>query len=232
MTKIEKLARWLLYTPIGRYVLRNERILFNTHVAKIFGYYSLQLGLKNINFLQGNKISNHYIIGDDIVANFEYLPIATDSIDLIVCPHILDFNNNYKNILFECHRILVPNGKLLISGFNKHSLFTLFGRKQEVLHDANIISLNVLKDDLVDLQFTIKSGKFFCYVPPIDNNATLAKLSWIEKVGNRWFPTLSSSYFLIVEKNVVSPTIIRPNLETAAIDELQLGTINSCNKNK
>lgn len=231
MTKIEKLARWLLYTPVGRYVLRNERIIFNTHVTKIFGYYSIQLGLKNINFLQGNKISNHYIIGDDIIANFAQLPVATNSIDLIVCPRILDFHYNYKEILFECYRVLVPNGKLLISGFNKHSLFTLLGRKQDILKDINIVSLNTLKDDLVDLQFSIKAGQFFCYAPPIDNNATLSKLSWIEKVGNRWFPTLSSSYFLILEKNVVSPTIIKPSLETASTEELQLGTVNSCNKN-
>lgn len=231
MTKIEKLQRWLLYTSVGRYVLRNERILFNNSVAKIFGYYSLQFGLKDINLLQGNKISNHYVISNDILADFENLPIASSSIDLIVCAHILDFNDNYENILEECHRVLVPNGKLLISGFNKTSLFTLFGKKQDILKDANIISLSTLKEYLSSLQFNIKAGSFFCYAPPIDNNATLSRMSWVEKIGNRWFPTLSSNYFLVVEKKVVSPTIITPGRSSINTEEFQLGTVNSCNKN-
>ena len=232
MTKLEKLEQWLLYTPFGRYVLRNERIIFNNSSAKIFGYYSLQLGFKNINFLQGNTIVNHYILNSDILADLKYLPIDSSSIDLIACPHILDFEDNYKDILFECYRVLVPNGKLLISGFNNNSLFTWFGRKQKILDEANIVSLDTVKKDLLALGFNIKAGSFFCYAPPIDNNATLAKISWIEKIGNRWFPSLSSNYFLVVEKNVISPTIIKPRLVPSATEELRLGAISSsCNKN-
>lgn len=231
MTKIEKLQRWLLYTPVGRYVLRNERILFNDNVLKIFGYYSLQLGLKDINLLQGNKIPNHYVLGGDIIANFDSMPLASASIDLIVCSHILDFSDNYQKVLQECYRVLIPNGKLLISGFNKTSLFTLFGKKQKILKEAKIVSLKKLKEDLINLHFSIKAGSFFCYAPPIDNNSTLSKLSWLENIGNRWFPSLSCNYFLVVEKNVVSPTIIMPQQSTIRSEELQLGTVGSCSKN-
>lgn len=232
MTKIEKLQRWLLYTPVGKYVLRNERILFNDNVLKIFGYYSLQLGLKDINLLQGNKIANHYVLGNDIITNFENMPLASASIDLIVCSHVLDFSDNYQKVLQECYRVLIPNGKFLISGFNKTSLFTLFGKKQNILKESKIISLKKLKEDLTNLRFSIKSGSFFCYAPPVENNSTLRKLAWLEKVGNRWFPSLSANYFLVVEKNVISPTRILPQQSIIRSEELQLGAIGgSCSKN-
>jgi SAM-dependent methyltransferase len=232
MNRLEKLQQWLLYTPVGRYVLRNERVLFQQSVSNIFGYYSLQLGMKQINFLQWNKIPNHYIIDGDIMAKFELLPISCSSIDLIVCPHILDFSDNYQSILNECYRVLSPNGTLIISGFNKNSLFTFFGKKQEVLNDANIVSLDTLKSTLIAQNFTISRGSFFCYAPPINNNATITKMSWLEKVGNRWFPTLSNNYFLIVKKNVVTPTLI-PDFKKSKknSDELSLGTVTACNKN-
>lgn len=212
----EKLEGWLLYTNIGRYILRNEQALFSANTLRIFGYYALQLGFNNINFLEENKISNKYVMGKNILGQFETLPIASSSVDLIVCPHILDFSPNYKNILAECYRALIPNGKLLISGFNRISLFTLLGRNEKILKDADIVSLGTLKQELKNLQFSIKYGNFFCYAPPVKDNQTLNKLNWLEKVGNRWFPSLSSSYFLVVEKKVVAPTRIKPSFAKQA----------------
>ena len=232
MTKLEKLQQWLLYTPVGRHVLRNERIFYHNSVHNIFGYYSLQIGLREINFLQGNKIPNHYVLDHDIKCDLHFLPFASNSIDLIVCPHSLELSRNYHHILSECQRVLIPNGKLIITSFNRNCIFKYFGKKQAMTNGIDLISLDVLTTQLRELNFSIDGGKFFGYRPPINNAKALSRLAWLDKVGNRWFPTYANNYGLIARKDVVTPTFIpqkKPNFTPEF--EAKLGTAKICKHN-
>ena len=201
-------------------------------VQRIFGYYCLQIGLPEINFLQGNKIPNHYVLPHDIKTNLEFLPINSNSIDLILCPHVLEFTPNYHHILQECYRILIPNGKIIITSFNKNSLFNLFFAKNELIQNANFINLNTLKQQLHTLNFHIEGGKFLGHRLPINNATILSKLTFMDKIGDRWLPTLANNYAIIASKELVTPTFIQP---TSVYNERQLtpqfGTTKLC-KNK
>lgn len=213
MVKLDEFQNWLLLSPIGRYILHYERVFYHNIVPRVFGYYSLQIGLPKINFLQGNKIPNHYILDHDIKASTTFLPFANNSIDLIVCPHILEFTPNYHHLLQECYRILIPNGKIIITSFNKNSFFQRFLRKEQAIKHANFISLNTLKQQLNTLNFFIEGGKFFGFRPPINNAKILSKLSFMDKIGDRWLPTLANNYAIIASKELVTPTIIKSKLQ-------------------
>ncbi|MFN7094154.1 MAG: class I SAM-dependent methyltransferase [Burkholderiales bacterium] len=233
MANLKKLQQWLLYTPLGRDVLRNERIFYHNSVHNIFGYYSLQVGLPQINFLQGNKIPHHYILTHDIKCDLNFLPFANNSIDLIVCPHVLEYTANYYYFLQECHRILIPEGKLIITSFNKNSLFNLFKHRASITATANLISLETLKKELYELNFRIDGGKFFGYRPPINNTKFLSYLAWLDKFGDRWLPTLANNYALIAVKEQLSPTVIDriPNTYPEQLSP-ELGTAKICSNHK
>ena len=210
MTQLEKLQRWLLYTPFGQYVLRNEQAFYNRALPNIFGYYALQIGCAEVNFLQENKIRSRYIIERDLKCYLNLLPLDSNSIDLIVCPHALELTPNYTSILEELYRVLMPRGKLVITGFNKHSLFTTFGHKQDIYQELHFIKLNQLKQQLNQLKFSIDGGQFFCYNPPSGTTDKMNERPWLDKVGDRWFPTFANNYGVIASKELVTPTRIQP----------------------
>lgn len=100
-----------------------------------FGYHSLQLGpLSGVNLLRGSAI-NHRILSSEsseravegvgLVCECEQLPLESDSIDLLVAFHALEFNGHPHQCLREMHRVLAPHGHLLVVGFNPLSALGL-----------------------------------------------------------------------------------------------------------
>ncbi|MCE2706199.1 MAG: class I SAM-dependent methyltransferase [Proteobacteria bacterium] len=207
MEQLDELQEWLLSSPLGHYMLHHERIFYHNIVQRVFGYYALQIGLPQINFLQTSKISSSYTLSHNIKTKLESLPIKTNSIDLIICPHVLEFMPNYDHLLQECYRILIPNGKLIITSFNKYSLLNAF--KPEALKLANLISLNTLKQQLNTLNFHIEGGKFLSYRLPLNNQQVLSRLSFMDNIGDRWLPTFANNYAISASKQLASPILIQ-----------------------
>lgn len=206
-----KFEQWLYGTPSGRDMLVRERSFYSKSAERLFGLYSLQIGLPTIALLQGNKIVNHYSIPNDIECDCFFLPFAENSIDLIVAPHILEFSQNHNAILSELYRILSPNGTILITCFNKHSWLSLFKKKITCLNKAHLISIDALKDELAELNFAIVGGKFMSYCPPFKNPANYLRYNWLNKAGDRWFPTLANCFGLVLTKKTTTftPTIAK-----------------------
>jgi len=46
------------------------------------------------------------------------LPFAEQSLDLVVMPHTLEFSRDPHSCLREVERVLVPDGRGVICGFN------------------------------------------------------------------------------------------------------------------
>ena len=208
MAKLNKLENWFLLNGYGRYILRYERLFFHNSVVRVFGYHALQFNLPNINFMQGNKIPHHFVLNHDIKSEFEFLPFANNCIDLIVLPHILEFANNYHYILQECYRVLIPNGKIIITAFSNKSPFKYFLKRSPIFKNAKFISLEILKAQLQALNFHIDGGRFFAYVPPMGNHDMIARLSFMDKIGNRWLPTFSNAFAITATKELYNMHLI------------------------
>jgi len=86
----------------------------------------------------------------DLVADSGALPLATGSIDLLALPHVLEFNSHPHRILREAARVLMPEGQIVISGFNPLSLWglkrSLGPRRPEYPWCGRFIGLLRLKD--------------------------------------------------------------------------------------
>lgn len=227
---MKTLQDWFLTSPLGKYILHKERDFYANNVKNIFGKYSLQIGMDKTNLLLGNKIINHYNVPRDVMALAQFLPFACDSIDLIILSHCLEEHNDYTQIINECSRILAPNGKLIISCLNKHSLINLY-KKNAKLDKYYFRTVSEIEQSLKLNSLQICGGKFFSYTPPVKSNIKLRKLKFFNKIGDRWFPTFANSFTIIANKKVVNHTLrlSSPIFKSSSNTSPAMNT--TCNKN-
>ncbi|GAB3629835.1 SAM-dependent methyltransferase [Pandoraea terrae] len=147
-------------------------------------------------------------IRDVLVSRFDELPIATASTDLVVLPHVLEFTENPHAILREVERILVPEGQVIITGFNNLSLW---GAREELGRlagspflppGADLIAFTRLKDWLKLLSFELDRGRFGCYRPPLRGVQWLDRFAFMEPAGDRWWPIFGALYAVRAVKRV------------------------------
>src|SRR3954452_16153706 len=116
-------------TPQGAYVLGWELAQFDSAVDDVFGFRAVQVGLPGVDFLRQNRIPFRFSLalepGAAVAADPLQLPIASQSVDLIILPHVLEFHHNPHDVLREAERILMPEGHIVISRFNSASLWRL-----------------------------------------------------------------------------------------------------------
>lgn len=62
-----------------------------------------------------------------ILAELGWLPVASESIDVLILPHALEFEPDPHGLLQEAERILKPEGQLIIFCLNPWSVRGLFG---------------------------------------------------------------------------------------------------------
>lgn len=219
---IHSLAAWY-ESPLGHYLLERERAFFDTEVADVFGFHALQFGLSSHDFLCGNRISTRSTIGIEagvaIRADTCELPIATSSIDLVVLPHTLEFSQNPHQLLREVQRILVPEGHIVLSGFNPWSLWGLARliarRGQDYPWCGQFISLPRLKDWIALLGFEVSAGRMAAYAPPWGGEKWFHRLRFMEHAGDRWWPIAGGVYFMHAIKRVKGARLITPKWRMA-----------------
>jgi ubiquinone/menaquinone biosynthesis C-methylase UbiE len=56
------------------------------------------------------------------------LPVASESIDVLILPHVLEFESNPHQVLREVERVLRPEGQLIVLTFNPFSLHGIVRR--------------------------------------------------------------------------------------------------------
>ena len=217
LTNPQSPAAWLA-TPLGRYVLESELKYVDETVADVFGFNALQLGLPEHDFLRASRIPFKCRVAPagpvGLCARFRDLPIASNSIDLLLLPHVLEFSVNPHQILREVQRILMPEGHAVIVCFNPWSLWGLrraFNRAPDVYPwDGHFIALPRLKDWLALLELEITGGRMGCYVPPFAQNKWIQRCGFMEAAGDRWWPIAGGIYFLHVVKRVSGMRVIMP----------------------
>lgn len=211
-------GRWL-ETPRGRYVMGWERPRVDAQVADVFGYNALQLGLPQVDFLAHNRIPVRQIIGEsgavDVRCTLCELPFASASIDLVVMPHVLEFHDDPHQILREVERILIPDGQIVITGFNPISLWGLRRivrhRRRHFPDNGDFISVLRLRDWLRLLGFEVDRGNFGCYVPPFRHERWLRRFQFMEAAGDRWWSFAGGVYLLRAVKRVRGMRLILPD---------------------
>ena len=233
------LAGWFA-TPKGAYVLRWEQAQYDSAVEDVFGFNAVQVGLSQFDLLRQNRIPLRTRVGldgaSDLVADSGALPLATGSVDLLVLPHVLEFSAHPHRILREAARVLMPEGQIVISGFNPLSLWGLkraLGRgRNEYPWCGRFIGLLRLKDWLQLLSFELNGGRFGCYAPPFSQAKWLGRAAFMEKAGDRWWPIAGGVYVVRAVKRTIGMRLVMPSWRSQAAPAESLSPVTQLNHHR
>ncbi|MFS2035721.1 class I SAM-dependent methyltransferase [Polaromonas sp. CT11-55] len=248
-SEIIGLTDWLK-TPPGAYLLDWERAHFDQAVSDVFGYHALQLGLPELDALQANRMPHKWLaLGSApssspaeaateataapaassrraaLLTDSDALPFPEASLDLVVLPHTLELSRDPHATLREVSRVLVPEGRVVISGLNPTSLWGLRQRRGHLYQRWGYDSLFLpktgefigywrLRDWLRLLDFEVESGRFGCYRPALTSQAWLDRFEWMDAAGERWWPIFGAVYFLAAVKRVRGVRLLEPAWKT------------------
>ncbi|CAG0938684.1 hypothetical protein GALLN_00344 [Gallionellaceae bacterium] len=245
MSTADTLNDWFA-TPQGQYLLAREQAFFDNSVADIFGFNAVQLGLTEYEFLRASRMPLRTVAGnkagllvrnggEPLVAGenpgryemvrliMDELPFDSSSLDLVVMPHVLEFNEHPHQILREVERVLRPEGTIIISGFNPRSLWGVrrrLGSRTGYPWRGNFINLPRLKDWLALLGFEVAGAGFACYAPPLTNPGWLNRLHFMEPEGKRWWAVCGGVYFVQAIKRVPGMRLIKPQWTQGLVGKL------------
>ncbi|SDW55760.1 Methyltransferase domain-containing protein [Nitrosomonas eutropha] len=228
----QNMQQWL-ETALGQYVLEQEQRYFDRVVADIFGYNAAQIGFAGFDFLRNNRMPFKFVLGVEKGASASaypaFLPIRSNSLDLVLLPHTLEFNSYPLQIFHEVQRVLIDEGRVIISGFNPFSLWGIRWRMTKSGMDfpwrGRFIDLSRVKDWLELLDFEIVAGQFGCYVPPFTGEKWLSRLRFMEAAGDRWWPVAGGVYFLQAVKHECGMHIIRPRWENPSVSKRRAAVV-------
>lgn len=206
---------WLA-TALGNYLISQEQALFDSAVANIFGFNAVQLGMTDIDFLRSCRMPFMLKAGAKqgaVNCQSTQLPFKTKSIDLLLLPHVLEFSEDPHQTLRDAERVLVPEGHIIISGFNPLSawgLKRLVAKSKGYPWQGTFFSLLRIKDWLALLDLEIVSVKMDCYVLPFSNPSWLKRCDFMDKTGSGWWPMMGGIYLIVAKKRVLGMRVIRP----------------------
>ena len=230
-------------SPPGRYLLAWEQARFDEAVADVFGYHSLQIGMPPLDGLRANRMPHRWLAlggSEDTVASAVAkegavhlrahavaLPFPDNSLDLVLLPHTLELSHDPHVALREVARVLVPEGRVVITGLNPISLWGLRqqrvrlyqrlsgGRGRLYLPDVGeFISAWRLRDWLRLLNFEVEPADYGCYRPAVRSEQWMQRFAWMERVGERCWPILGAGYFVVGVKRVHGMRLMEPAWRT------------------
>ena len=214
------------HSALGNYVQGQEQVFFDQAVSDIFGFNALQLGMLEADFLKNSRIPYRIRASEyqgDVCCDVEQLPIASNTIDLMLLPHVLDFSAYPQQALREAERVLVPEGHLVLTGFNPMSFWGLrrfISRRCSAaspLWQAHFFSLMRIKDWLHLLGFEVVSTQLICHQWPFQKQSWLKRFEVLDSLGRKCWPMLGGVYCVVAKKRVVGMRVIKPNWKTAKV---------------
>jgi len=210
---------WYL-SGTGQYLLGELESRLSPMLATTFGYYSLQLGCAGLReqLQRACRVKHKFTLGEadaaaQIHASPAMLPVASDSVDLVILMHHLSNTSEPHAILREVFRILIPEGKLVIIDFNPISMWGLRNILQSWLEHVpfkgHFYTAKRIDDWMRLLGFDQHAHYRVGYQPPIQKPGLVRHLSWLEKVMRNWMPLLGTLNLMVYNKSISPMTPVR-----------------------
>ena len=214
----QSLAQWYA-TGLGQSILNDLESRLSICLRDVFGYQGLLIGnLQPDRILLQNAGLHRKLTLDapgreaSINADALQLPIASDTMKLVVLWHTLDFCDNPHQALREADRVLMEDGQLIVIGFNPVSAFglrhLLTGWRRKSPWYGRFYSRWRLKDWLSVLDYGIMHSEASFIRPPINSERLLRRLKGLERL-QPWFGGLGGIYIVQARKQTIPMTLSR-----------------------
>ncbi len=126
-----RLAEWF-DGGFGEQLYQRQKECCEQSLKHDFGYRLAQLGVSPRHRLFENLKPSHKFVlsrarsGASCQCEFDALPLPSDTIDIVLLHHVLDFSKHPHRDLIEAARLVTAGGHIVIIGFNPLSLFGLY----------------------------------------------------------------------------------------------------------
>ncbi len=186
-----------------------------------YGYHAIQVGLfaeQSDSLLRSDLI--HPLVMETtawcdkvgVVAEADTLPFCARSLDLVVLMHTLELSEDPHQVLREVDRVLADDGYLIVVGFNRRSLWTVFRAflswRDKAPWNCRFYSTARVQDWLSVLGFRTLRRESVFYRPPVQHAGVLRRLQSLEWLRYA-FPHNGAVYVLKARKHTVPLTPIR-----------------------
>ncbi len=211
--------------PNGALILDEINLLLAPWWPKFFGYHLLKIGALS-GFVDSSRCAiKHqvalsdkenfaYLNNSGLCADIDDLPILEHSVDVCVLSHALEFSLDPHHVIREANRVLIPNGYLIITGYNPFSLAGLNSfipyRRQQSPWNERFFSAMRVKDWLQLMGYEILMDERCLHsslAHPL-SQGVIAR-NW-RKFAQQYLPSLGSIYVIVAKKRVLPLTPIKP----------------------
>lgn len=206
--------------PNGELMLNDINCYLEPWWPKFFGYHLLKIGALSGYINSEQCPINHQVTISEsgeranIFSDIDDLPLLEHSVDVCVLSHALEFSFDPHHVVREANRVLIPNGYLVITGFNPFSLAGINKlipyRRQISPWCEHFFSPMRVKDWLHLMGFEILCDHHSLHTTLVGtvNNGFIAK-NW-RKFADNYLSSLGSIYVIIAKKRVLPLTPIKP----------------------
>lgn len=220
---IDELETWF-QSALGQTILEDEQRHIDAAVAELYGFHLLQMSVnRDLDLTQNSTIQHRFSLAPALktqnrhisaLAESERIPLESETVDVALLHHTLEFSQHPHQLLRETGRVVIPRGYVLIVSFNPFSWLGLWkavarwnGAKQWRHHS---LRLGRVVDWLRLLDFEPVSIKHGFYRWPVDHQGVIKKTQWMEKCFRATKLPLGGYYLILARKDVVGMTPIRP----------------------
>lgn len=226
----QSLNHWYSTGP-GRAILAQEKALVDSAIQNLFGYFLVQLGVpSSANLIASSRIKYKLLIDPSleyestqalkdphchlIRADLDYLPIGKEKADVVLLPHTLEAAADPYYLLRQVDSMLVPEGHVVITGFNPYGCFIMRHRwfkRDRVFDQAKLETSQRIKEWLQVLGYDIQIQRYSsvtCFVQRSSKGGTIRLVEWFERRLSGLGLQFGNAYCLVAKKRVDSPTLV------------------------
>jgi SAM-dependent methyltransferase len=238
--------------PNGNIILSAIDEVLKPWWQRFFGYHLLKIGaLSHEISCQSSPIKHQVscfnpLIADsvtdykaNIVGELDDLPLLEHSVDVCLLSHVLEFSLDPHHVIREANRALIPNGYLIITGFNPLSLAGLNRvipyRKKQSPWNEHFFSPMRVKDWLHLMGFEILTDERCLHSSLTGKMNKKGSTSFWHKFASNYLTSFGSVYIIIAKKRVLPLTPIKPKWQIRArFNPVKVPTMNvhSTTKNR
>ena len=199
-------------SELGKGFLARQKGILDEVLPRLFGYHLIYSGLEHLSDLVHSSPIKHKVILSlkssqaTLNGSAHQLAILSNSTDVMVLHHSLDFEKDPSQVLREASRVVLPNGNLIIIGFNPWSFWGLWRsflfRSSKAPWTSRFISPYRLAEWLNILDFDVVACESGFYKPPVSRFNKQDSLKWLETIGAAWFAQRGGFYILLAKKRV------------------------------
>jgi SAM-dependent methyltransferase len=209
-------------SPLGKALFKQQQEQLDDLLAELFGYHLLEMSSFDHPHISAASRINHRFklspvadFGGRALCELDALPLADESIDVVLLHHVLEYATNPHQILREANRVLISRGHLIIIGFQPWSLQGGYKLVAQWLSAGSVwrrssLQASRIKDwlRLLDCEPVALMSGF--HRLPVNHAGLLEKFSFWERLCHKLKSPFGGYYILLARKDVIAMTPIKP----------------------